>query len=242
MHEADLFAAMRAAPEDDAPRLVYADWLLARGDVRGMLILLEQRERAGEPLTVAQLDQLLELASRFGFPRLPDDPCADIFRFTGGGSFPTQYWLHHAGHEYYLRWRYGFSIEVDDETVLEGDLDTLTTNEWTFRETNVILAIVSTAIRAGSPLSELRFPDQAGLRTHPRYHVGRSPLYGFPDDLYDPDRRVELRDRHRWYHLYDRRQRLVGLAPPPARRLWRCACGAPGLTCGVTGCDIPPDA
>jgi uncharacterized protein (TIGR02996 family) len=33
-------AAIRAAPEDDAPRLVYADWLLLRGEPRGELIQL----------------------------------------------------------------------------------------------------------------------------------------------------------------------------------------------------------
>lgn len=34
-------AGIRAARDDDAPRLVYADWLLERGDPRGELILLQ---------------------------------------------------------------------------------------------------------------------------------------------------------------------------------------------------------
>jgi uncharacterized protein (TIGR02996 family) len=37
----DHIAAIRAAPDDDAPRLVYADWLLERGDPRGVLIILQ---------------------------------------------------------------------------------------------------------------------------------------------------------------------------------------------------------
>jgi uncharacterized protein (TIGR02996 family) len=37
----DMLAAIRAAPADDAPRLVYADWLLERGDLRGELINLQ---------------------------------------------------------------------------------------------------------------------------------------------------------------------------------------------------------
>jgi uncharacterized protein (TIGR02996 family) len=42
-HGAALLAAVLAAPDDDAPRLVYADWLLERGDVRGELIRLDCR-------------------------------------------------------------------------------------------------------------------------------------------------------------------------------------------------------
>lgn len=39
-HDAALFAEIVQAPHDDAPRLVYADWLLERGDPRGELIAL----------------------------------------------------------------------------------------------------------------------------------------------------------------------------------------------------------
>ncbi|MFT3692823.1 MAG: TIGR02996 domain-containing protein [Kofleriaceae bacterium] len=36
--EADLLAAIRADPDDDAPRAIYADWLIERGDPRGTYI------------------------------------------------------------------------------------------------------------------------------------------------------------------------------------------------------------
>ncbi len=39
--EAALLRAVVEAPDDDAPRLVYADWLLERGDTRGELITLQ---------------------------------------------------------------------------------------------------------------------------------------------------------------------------------------------------------
>jgi uncharacterized protein (TIGR02996 family) len=39
--ERDLRAAILAAPDDLAPRLVYADWLLERGDPRGEHIVLQ---------------------------------------------------------------------------------------------------------------------------------------------------------------------------------------------------------
>jgi len=44
----ELVAAIVAAPDDDAPRLVYADCLMQRGDPRGELIALQCRLAAGE--------------------------------------------------------------------------------------------------------------------------------------------------------------------------------------------------
>jgi uncharacterized protein (TIGR02996 family) len=41
MKEEDLLETIRAAPDEDAPRLVYADWLLERDDARGELIQIE---------------------------------------------------------------------------------------------------------------------------------------------------------------------------------------------------------
>jgi uncharacterized protein (TIGR02996 family) len=42
-----LLAAVAASPNDDAPRLVYADWLDERGDQRGEFLRLEVRLAAG---------------------------------------------------------------------------------------------------------------------------------------------------------------------------------------------------
>lgn len=41
MRNEALHAAVLAAPDDDGPRLVYADWLLAHGDPRGELISVQ---------------------------------------------------------------------------------------------------------------------------------------------------------------------------------------------------------
>jgi uncharacterized protein (TIGR02996 family) len=49
--ERELLAAIASAPLDDRPRLVYADWLLERGDPRGELIQVQvalAREASGE--------------------------------------------------------------------------------------------------------------------------------------------------------------------------------------------------
>jgi len=49
LREAELLDAIYAAPDDDAPRSVYADWLLERGDPRGELIALQlERARTGD--------------------------------------------------------------------------------------------------------------------------------------------------------------------------------------------------
>jgi uncharacterized protein (TIGR02996 family) len=45
--EEDLLAAIAVAPDDDAPRLVYADWLQERGDPRGEYITLQFQRRSG---------------------------------------------------------------------------------------------------------------------------------------------------------------------------------------------------
>lgn len=44
---AALLEAVRASPDDDQPRLVFADWLLERGDVHGELIRLQLQEAEG---------------------------------------------------------------------------------------------------------------------------------------------------------------------------------------------------
>lgn len=232
--EAALLAEMRRAPDDDAPKLVYADHLLARGDERGELVLLDHRERRGALHDPAAIARLLLLAARHGFPRLPDDPDAAILPFDhdGGGSHPVQFDVDHDGHHYYLRYRHGgFSIEVDDDfqRSYELDLDVAMENEWSFRETNAILAIVSEAI-VGGRVPTLRFPDERGLRAHPAYRVGRWPRFVLPEDFvgqYPPDPResVAVRDFARWHALWDR-QRGGAVPQPPG-----CACGVPGLSC-----------
>lgn len=63
MDEASLLAAIRAEPDDDAPRLVYADWLQEQGDPRGEFIQLEcevDRGRAGR--SAQQFERLRERA------------------------------------------------------------------------------------------------------------------------------------------------------------------------------------
>jgi uncharacterized protein (TIGR02996 family) len=45
MNDADFLTAIQAAPHDAAPRLIYADWLEERGDVRAELIRVEEEMR-----------------------------------------------------------------------------------------------------------------------------------------------------------------------------------------------------
>jgi uncharacterized protein (TIGR02996 family) len=53
--EKQLLAAVLASPRDDAPRLVYADWLMEKGDPRGELIARQVRDPDGpEDITEEQ--------------------------------------------------------------------------------------------------------------------------------------------------------------------------------------------
>ena len=61
---------MAESPDDDRPRLVYADWLLARGDPRGELIQIQcaragQGYRARPDLQRRELELLREHGERW---------------------------------------------------------------------------------------------------------------------------------------------------------------------------------
>jgi uncharacterized protein (TIGR02996 family) len=69
MEEAALLAAIVAAPEDDGPRLVLADWLQQRGDPWGELIVLDcELERRDDAALAARYNELYE--ARFPDPGL----------------------------------------------------------------------------------------------------------------------------------------------------------------------------
>lgn len=75
---AKLLAAVYANPADDAPRLVYADWLLERNDPRGELISLQFQRRRGEG-TPATEEREKELLKRHGKAWL--GPLAPVISF-----------------------------------------------------------------------------------------------------------------------------------------------------------------
>jgi uncharacterized protein (TIGR02996 family) len=67
---AELLAVIAAQPDDPDPQLVLADHLLAAGDPRGELIVLDHLDRStpGSLTDPAALDRLLLLAATYGFP------------------------------------------------------------------------------------------------------------------------------------------------------------------------------
>ncbi|MBX3228612.1 MAG: TIGR02996 domain-containing protein [Labilithrix sp.] len=67
--DAPLLAAIRAVPNDDAPRAVYADTLLTRGDPRGEMIAVQLRLSALEgmgPLSRDETEERARLLARQG--------------------------------------------------------------------------------------------------------------------------------------------------------------------------------
>lgn len=86
--EAALRAAIVANPADDAPRLVYADWLLEHGDVRGEFIRL-QIEHARDPRDAKREKRLAALLDA-SLESLVGEPAAHTHRNFVTRGFATR--------------------------------------------------------------------------------------------------------------------------------------------------------
>ena len=84
---AALLEAIYAAPDDDAPRIVYADWLGERGDVRGEFITLQLARGAGDEPSTREKALLHEHGRRWAGPlgALFDAHVFERGFFAGGG-------------------------------------------------------------------------------------------------------------------------------------------------------------
>ncbi len=84
---AELLAAIRAAPDDDRPRLVYADWLQERGDPRGEFIAL-QLANAGDAWAQRREQKLLRDHTRAWLGPIGEVAVLKRCRFVRG--FPVE--------------------------------------------------------------------------------------------------------------------------------------------------------
>jgi uncharacterized protein (TIGR02996 family) len=169
--EADMLAALRANPRDDAARLVYADWLIERGDERGELLMLDHADRTST-LELASQRKLLGLASIHGFAWFEPEPPA--LEWDGGGSYPVHYWCVYAGQGYDILYRHGELI-----VRINGDLEEriydhrlADENEWTDGETYTLLRLFGEAIQRDA-LDRLRIPSARGIAGHAAHLVRR---------------------------------------------------------------------
>jgi uncharacterized protein (TIGR02996 family) len=205
----ELIAAIEADPADAAPQLVIADLLQSEGDPRGELIVLDHAERAGALRDPDALERLLLLAAELSFPRAtPDDP---VLPFVRVDPNTTHFRVWHDGVRYELRYRpYQLAVMALDQRT--GDYrdyrSMLQLESCTEGETAVLLAIFSDAIRAQTPLDELRFPY--GTLPPPVYEGGPLRCYRLPLDFTVPRgilrNRYGLaaRDYHRWNAIWQR--------------------------------------
>jgi uncharacterized protein (TIGR02996 family) len=202
----DLLAAIYADPHDDAPQLVIADWLLARDDPRGELIVLDLRERTSELADPAALERLLLLAAEYTFPR-PTEVVDEPLPFFGGDVVRA---VHHAGRDYEVRCRdrrLGYRVNGGGLLTYPGKLE-LAGDTWNDDERTTILTLFSDAIRAGTPLDALRIPYLHPAL--PRYDGGPLRAYALPDAFTGPrgiDRfhyGLAARDYHRWHAIWAR--------------------------------------
>ncbi len=201
----ELQSAIAAAPGDAAPQLVLADLLLGVDDLRGELIILDNRERADGVIEPAALERYLLLAAEYSFPRIePEPPTLPFYGFDRG---PVRYTMLHAGRQYDIRYR-GFVLTIDAAPTIEWRLGLADADRWTPDEATAILCLLSDAIRADTPLAQLRFPFQPD--PVPIYDAG--PLRGYrlprgftrPRGIAPSRYGLAARDYHRWMRLYDR--------------------------------------
>ncbi|MDQ3365834.1 MAG: TIGR02996 domain-containing protein [Myxococcota bacterium] len=203
MTDADLLEAIRAAPADPEPRLVYADWLLGDGDERGELITFDDADRRGHFQRFVDdpaLHRLMMLAARHGFPRFPDDPDDTLLPFTPRGDGILTCTV--AGASYAIESdreviRAGVDVEPDDEGYRDlVDVDGVlypnaveqglrAPEAFTAREHEVVLSIVSRALRLGRPLASIAMPYGEAIaeldRLCPRRPTQEHALFGVVD-------------------------------------------------------------
>ena len=212
--ETALLAAIAENPDDPDPQLVIADWLLAQGDARGELIVLDHHERTtGGIVDPVALERMLLLAAEYTFPcaREPDESMLPFIAADDG------YEVTYGGHHYAVWWRRGdIYVRIDDGDIDSGvdypngfpdDVDE-EPGYWTASETAATLAVLSDAIRAGTPLAELRLPCMR--EQLPVYEGGARRVYRLPPAFTKPrgihrDRYgLAARDYHRWNALWRR--------------------------------------
>ena len=204
--EAELLAAIAASP-DDAARLVYADWLLSRGDARGELIMLDYKERTTEGgiANPDQVGQLLRLAAEHGFPHLPD-PDAELLAFEQVGRSNSQWLLRWSGHAYDVRCdANGISIAKDGGPPVENRLLAIR-GRWSDEQTNALLTIVLRVIQNDARFEMVQFPAVDQLAKLPAHRLGPLPKYYSAEvsEDFGGEWLLQARDHARWYAIWER--------------------------------------
>jgi uncharacterized protein (TIGR02996 family) len=200
--ESEFRAAIRRAPTDRQAVQVFADWLLDRGDARGELLVLQERE---DELGVDQLERLLVLSAEHGFMVLPDDPEADVLRFAGGSRHGER----GVYIEYSLRyWSRVWTVtETRDKLVIDVDGREARSDapHGMIRPeaATAVLSALSRAIHNGTALQSFALPVPG------EGNVGRFPTEPIPDQLAARHRdgvarHIDLRDLARWRRLFAR--------------------------------------
>jgi uncharacterized protein (TIGR02996 family) len=209
--EAELLALLRAEPSDEA-RLVYADWLLDRGDPRGQVIVLDHKDRTtpGGLRDPDLLTLLLRLTAEHGFPHLPDpdEHLLPWHPFRDAGTIARQYTAAWEGRVYRIHYRDDGALELHVDNVPSQPVRMVSRLRLTDEETNVILSVASRAIRRYPHFPILDPPTTtAALRAHPDHRAGPYPRYTsheIAEDFDRPEWSLAARDYKRWYVLWDR--------------------------------------
>jgi hypothetical protein len=182
--------------------MVVADHLLAEGDPRGDLIVLDHAERRGLLTEPAAIEQLLVLAAEYSFPRAaPEDP-----PFPWEQRAPDHYVGNHGDARYAVRlddndaWELEVDRPIDGGFVAElADLHSSVLDER-------YLEILGDVIRADAPFDGLSLARDAV----PQYEGGPLRCYRLPLEFLLPRGYLRnrfglaARDYHRWHAIWQR--------------------------------------
>ncbi len=211
-----LQAAILEEPHDEGSQLVLADLLVAAEDPRGELIVLHHRETTVGLDDPAALERYLLLGALYSFPRArPEEP---LLPFTARPGPIARYHLHHADHDYDLRYRRRrLDVRVDNEIHLQRRLSLSARDTWTSTEAMLLLRHLSDAIRAGVGLHLIQLPFTKNAL--PVYGGGPVRSFGVPIAFTKPrglapnELGLAARDYHHWIAVWRRLAGMLGTEP-----------------------------
>ncbi len=207
--EQDLLAAIAAAPSDLAARQVYADWLIVNGDERGELLSLDLAEREGRELT--DLEPLLRLSARHGFPRWPGDPDDTLLVFEHRHTHAASFAFHHGEHGYLVQYeRRVLEVFIEGQLAITSTLDLVKPRSWSPHQIDVVLSILGRALRLDRDIATIVWPcgraieaiEQLARKRKAHYQIGIGMMPGRP---LHPDPKFGVIDYERWGALWTRR-------------------------------------
>jgi hypothetical protein len=223
---AELLAEIARDPVAAGPQLVLGDQLIAAGDPRGELIILNHLDLTTDLRDRDAVERLLLLAAEYTFPD-PLDRKPPAIAFDRRSGMPVEYLLEMANSDRYYHVSYrdrhlilevgrdgqvsSFEYPIAEDFPTDV-LELSSPRDPAYRTTDLILQIISDAILSGTPFPPLQFPFMRNPL--PVYDAGPVRCYRLPSTFTEPRRLaanrygLAARDFRRWHDLLARLDRV----------------------------------